>query len=328
MLPSEKVSREFILKKDVYSDENLGKRPEERTTEELLKCCIININKPQGPSSHLVTEYVSQILGETKAGHSGTLDPNVTGCLPVAVGRATRIVQLLQTTGKEYICLMHLHADIPEAELRKVIGEKFIGKISQLPPVRSAVKRELREREIYYLEILEIQGRDVLLKIGCEAGTYIRKLVHDIGLELKAAAHMLQLKRTKVGPFNDSNMVTLQDLRDAFFYYNKGNDKRLRGMLFPIEKAVEHIPKVVILDSAVESVCHGANVNTPGIAQFHSDIKKNDLVAVMTLKGELVAYGNALMDASMMMSSKGTAVNVHKVFMLPGTYLIRKNKAS
>jgi H/ACA ribonucleoprotein complex subunit 4 len=150
------------------------------------------VDKPSGPTSHQISAYVKDILAIDKAGHSGTLDPKVTGVLPVTTGRATKGVQLLIKAGKEYVALMHIHKDIDEAEVRKAC-EEFIGKIQQLPPIRSSVKRQLRTRSIYYFEIIEIEGRDVLFRVGCEAGTYIRKLIHDLGQRLGCGAHMVTL---------------------------------------------------------------------------------------------------------------------------------------
>src|SRR3989344_5778449 len=162
---------------------NFGKFPEERTPEELINYSIVNIDKPKGPSSHQVSDYVQKILGIDKAGHSGTLDPNVTGVQPIATGRATRITEFFLTAPKEYVCLMHLHKPVEESALRQTIDE-FTGKITQLPPVKSAIKRVERVREIYEFEILEIREQDILFRVKCQAGTYIRKLCHDLGKKL------------------------------------------------------------------------------------------------------------------------------------------------
>ena len=142
----------------------------------------------------------------------------MTGVLPIALEKATRIVQILLKAGKEYICLMHLHKEISEQDIRETV-KKFTGEIKQLPPVKSAVKRQERFREIYYFNILEIQDKDVLFKIGCQAGTYIRKIVHDFGLSLNIGANMQQLIRTKAGPFTDKTWTTLHDLKDAYELY-------------------------------------------------------------------------------------------------------------
>src|SRR3989344_4634623 len=181
-LPFER-ERNVIVREEAETDPKHGKIPEERTVEENLDFGILNLNKLQGPTSHQVSDYVKKILKVKRAGHSGTLDPNVTGVLPIALNRGTRVLKTLLKAGKEYICLMHLHDDISEDKIRKA-AIKLIGKIIQKPPVRSAVKRVERTREVYYLEILEIDGKDVLFKVGCEAGTYIRTLCIQIGREL------------------------------------------------------------------------------------------------------------------------------------------------
>jgi len=322
-LPFEKEKRQVLVKKaDATTSEKFGCRPEDRKTEELVQYGIVNVDKPAGPTSHQVTSYVRDILGVKKCGHSGTLDPNVTGVLPIAIGRATRIVQLLLTAGKEYVCLMHLHKDVDEKRLREACTE-FTGKIKQLPPVRSSVKRQVRERTVYYFDILEIDGKDVLFKAGTQAGTYIRKLVSDIGGRI-GGAHMLELRRTKVGPFSekDGTLVTLQDISDAYHYYkNEGNDKLIRKIIQPVEKAVEHMPKLWITDSAVESICHGAPLHMPGVVKLETGIEKGDKIAIMTLKEELVAYGLAGEDSeTILKSERGLAAKAEAVFMKEGTY--------
>lgn len=184
-----------------------------------------------------------------------------------------------------------------------------------MPPVRSAIKRQLREREIYYLTIIEIDGRDVLFKVGCEAGTYIRKLCTDIGEKLGTSAHMAELVRTKAGPFKAENMITLHDLKDAF------EENKLNKLIQPIEKAVEHLPKIWVLDTSVDSLCHGALLSTPGISKLESGINQNDLVAIFTLKNELICIGKAKMNSqNMLRQEKGIAINKIKVFMERGTY--------
>jgi len=315
----EDIKREILVKKETETDWNYGKDPEKRDIEELINYGIVNINKPSGPTSHQVSDYVQKILGIKKSGHSGTLDPGVTGVLPTALGKATRIVQTLLNAGKEYICLMYLHKPISEKEIKDKLKE-FTGKIKQLPPIRSAVKRRLRTREIYYMNILEIDGQYVLFKIGCEAGTYIRKLVHDFGKSLSTGAHMVQLIRTKAGPFNDLSWHSLHDLKDAYEFYREGNEKEIRNVILPIERAVEHLPKIWVHDSAVNSLCHGASLNVPGISKLnHFD--KEETVAVLTLKNELIGLGvSRMMSEDVMKKEKGFAVKMNKIFMDRNVY--------
>ncbi len=324
LLPFERIKREILVKKEAKTDEKLGCNPEERKTEEIITYGVVNINKPQGPTSHQVSDYVQKILNIKKSGHSGTLDPNVHGVLPVALGRSTRIVQTLLTSGKEYVGIMHLHKDIEEAKLNEIIKNNFTGKIKQIPPIKSSVKRVRREREIYYFEILEKDEKDALFIVGCQAGTYIRKLIHDLGQKLRIGAHMLELRRTKAGPFDEKTLCTLQDLTDAFYFYkSENNDKFLRKVIQPVENAVRHLPKIWVFDTTVDTLCHGANLNVPGISKLNSGINENDIVAIMTLKEELVALGSARMNSEKIIKDeKGMAVKTDKVFMEPGTYKI------
>lgn len=245
----------------------------------------------------------------------------MTGVLPIALGKGTRVVQTLLPSGKEYVCLMYLHDAVKPAEILRAV-EKFTGKIKQLPPRRSAIKRQLRSREIYYLDILEIQGQHVLFRIGCEAGTYIRKICSDFGKYLKVNAHMAQLVRTKAGPFNDGSWISLHDLKDAYAVWKEdGNDKIIRKCILPFEFAVSHLPKVWVFDNAVDSLCHGASLSVPGVSKVNSDIKKGDLIAVFTLKDELVCLSNALMSSEdIVKSEKGLAFKTSKVFMEPNVY--------
>ncbi|MFH1054242.1 MAG: RNA-guided pseudouridylation complex pseudouridine synthase subunit Cbf5 [Candidatus Woesearchaeota archaeon] len=321
LLPFENLTRTVIVKRKADSDPKYGGDPNNRSILELINYGIINIDKPKGPTSHQVSDYLQKILKISKAGHSGTLDPKVTGVLPIATGRATRIVETLLKSGKEYVGILHLHKETSERELMKVVKE-FTGRIKQLPPIKSAVKREERYRKIYYLEILEFDGKDALFRVGCQAGTYIRKLCHDIGKKLGCGANMAELRRTKAGPFKDENLITLHDLTDAYWYFkNEDNEKYLRKVILPIENAVSHLAKIWVLDSTVDSVCHGSDLKVPGIARFESDIQPDDRVAIMTLKNELVALGfSAMTSADIIKKDKGIVIKVNKVFMLPGTY--------
>lgn len=322
-LPFEKTKREVMTRIDAVTDDKFGCDPYKRPILEHIDYGIITIDKPAGPTSHQVSAFVKHILHLKKAGHSGTLDPRVTGILATAVGRGTRIVQALLPAGKEYICILHLHSPFDEAKLRDVIAKKFIGKIKQLPPIKSAIKRQMRFRKIYYFDILDIKDQDVLFCVGCQAGTYIRKLCHDIGEAMGTGGHMAELRRTKAGPFNENtNMCTLQDLKDAYFYYEeKGDESKLRKLVKPVEEATAHLGKVWVNDMAVDTICHGATLKVPGIAKVESDIQVDEMVAIMTLKNELVALGQSKMiTKDMVRLKRGVAVKASQVFMKTGTY--------
>jgi H/ACA ribonucleoprotein complex subunit 4 len=321
LLPFEIKERAILVKRHMETSPKYGCNPDERPLKELLDYGVVNIDKPKGPTSHEVSAFVQKILNIKKSGHSGTLDPIVTGVLAVAIGRATRIVQSLLTAGKEYVGVMHLHKEVDLNDLKEIISSHFSGKIKQLPPIKSAIKRQLRERSIYYFDVLEIDGQDVLFRTGVEAGTYIRKLCHDIGKKLGCGAHMAELRRTKAGPFKEDSLITLHDLTDAFYYYNEGNDKFLRACIQPIENAIKHLPKIWVLDTTIGTIVHGVNLKVPGVSKLNTGINDGDTVAVMSLKEELVAVGVAKMGSnSILKKDRGVAVRIEKVFMQEGVY--------
>ena len=318
--PFEKRKYEVYKRGEEQTNPEWGKKPQDRSMEELLDYGLIILNKPAGPTSHQTVDFLKNILNIDKAGHSGTLDPNVTGVLVITLGKATRVVEVLLHGGKEYICLMHLHAPVEESLIRTTIKD-YMGKIEQMPPKRSAVKRQLRTREIYYLEILEIEGKDVLFRVGCEAGTYIRTLCVDLGKKMNSRGHMQELVRSKVCTFTDKEWVTLHDLKDAWEEYKEGNDTTIRKIIHPFERAVAHIPKIYVSDFAVDSIAHGAFLSVPGIVKVESDIDIGDTVALMSLKGELVGISTAKMNAqNIWKQQKGVAVGETKVFIDLGVY--------
>jgi len=314
----------WLIKSEAESDEAYGKRPNERSIDELIKNSVVIVDKHSGPTSHQVTRWVGEIFGVEKTGHAGTLDPAVTGVLPVALDEATKAMSVLMGVDKEYVGVMRLHKEIDEAVLRDSI-QNFVGKIIQRPPVKSAVARVEREREIYFFDILEIggeSGRDVLFHVGCQAGTYIRKLCHDLGQTLGAGAHMTELRRTRAGPFTEQQAHNLIEIKDAYeFWKEKGDESRLRKILIPIEYAILHVKRIFVKDSAVDTVCNGSPVYAAGIARIQKEIARGEVVAVYTLKEELVALGIAKMTSEQMMKAKrGTAVRTDRVFMKRGTY--------
>lgn len=311
----------FLVIEEVEPDERYGCHPSKRSIEEHIRKGFVCIDKPIGPTSHEIDVWVRKILGVAKTGHAGTLDPRVTGVLPVFIESATKLVKFIQESGKEYVCLMRLHGDAKEKEIREVFG-MFTGKIFQKPPLKSAVKKQLRVREIYSMEILEISGRDVLFRVSTESGTYIRKLCKDMGEVLGVGAHMQELRRTRSGNFGEEECYTLQDLLDAYvFWKEEGEEKYLRQIIKPMELAVANIPKVVVKDTAVDAICHGANLSIRGVAYVEKSVKEGETVAVVTAKGELVALGRALMSAEKMAEmKKGFVVDIERVIMERGVY--------
>ena len=320
-LPSDEPEQLLIKSQDI-TNPDYGYDPKERDIKTLLEYGVINLDKVSGPSSHEVVSWVRKILNTTNAGHGGTLDPKVTGVLPCALGKATRVLSALLSAGKEYIGIMNLHSDESVQRIEKIF-KLFSGKIYQRPPIKSSVVRKLRIREIYYTEVLEIDGPRVLFRIGCEAGTYVRKFCFDLGEALCSGAHMLELRRTRVGPFKEGdNLVTLQDLKDAYTIYQlEGEDKYLMRMIFPMEKMVSHLPKIFVRDSAVDALCHGANLAAAGCCYIDARINPGIQVAYMTLKNELVGFGIASKNAIAILKAKsGIVVKTDKIFMNRGIY--------
>jgi H/ACA ribonucleoprotein complex subunit 4 len=313
---------ELLHKSEGETDPEYGCKPHKRPIEEHISKGVINLDKPSGPTSHEIDSWVKRILSADKTGHGGTLDPRVTGILPIGIDQATRAVHLLLEAPKEYVCLMRLHEEVEDCRIAEILRE-FQGKIFQTPPVKSAVKRELRVRKIYYVNLLEMGEKNVLFRIGCEAGTYIRKYCHDIGEALGSGAHMAELRRTRAGPFcEDETLKTLQDLTDAYHEWKEEEDEStLRQIILPFERAAAHLPKVIIRDSAVDAVAHGADLAAGGIISLSPNIAKRNTVALETLKGELVAAGISLYNTPEIIDkNKGIMVDIKKVFMEPGTY--------
>ena len=310
------------MKRRGKTDPAYGTSPRERGLEMHLRLGAINLDKTSGPTSHEIVAWVKRILEVDKAGHSGTLDPKVTGILPVLLGDATRVMETLLMAGKEYICLMHVHKPVPKRRIIEVCGQ-FVGPILQKPPLKSSVVKELRTRTIYYLEVLEIEEQHVLMRVGCQSGTYIRKLCYDIGLALGTGANMEELRRTRAGPFReDDTLATLHQLMDAqMAYKERGDESLLRRVIQPVEAALAHLPRLEIADNAVDAICHGAPLAAPGLLSLETGIGRGDDVVLFTLKGEAVAIARAeLSSEEMLVSSSGIVAATERVIMEPGTY--------
>lgn len=309
------------VKSEGETDPKYGCSPTARPIEEHIRKGIVNVDKPAGPTSHQVSAWVKDMFHLTKAGHSGTLDPNVTGVLPIGLEEGTKVLQGLLLAGKQYVTLMKLHGDTTNSQIKKTFSY-FKGEIYQRPPLKSAVKRELRTRHIYAINYMEREGEYVLYTVDCEAGTYIRKLCHDVGLILGVGAHMQELRRTRAGPFTEESIVTMTDLRDAMENYREKRDEtQLRKLVQPMEASVDHLPKIWLKDSAVGAVSHGAHLAAPGVAKLTDNIRKKDTIALMTLKGELVALARALEETQRIMSmNKGEVAAPDRVIMHPDTY--------
>lgn len=320
--------------------------PADRSLQELLEFGVVNIDKPPGPSAHQVAAWVRDLTddalgrlpatdtiseearaesGISDAAHAGTLDPKVTGCLPILTGDATRLAQVFLVGPKEYVAVLELHRPVP-ADLDSVI-DSFEATVYQKPPRKSAVARRLRRREIYELEIIETEDRRVFLRIKCESGTYIRKLCHDLGLALGTGAHMGDLRRTGTTPFDDTTLVTLHDYVDALEWAIEDHPEPLRSIIHPAERALSHLPQVTIAESAAVEVAHGAPVYAPGVLGIdepaqdrNSERRENSsnatadspLVACLTPAGTGICLGRLVGDPS---ASTGIVVELERVLV-------------
>ncbi|USZ72049.1 RNA-guided pseudouridylation complex pseudouridine synthase subunit Cbf5 [Natronosalvus halobius] len=302
--------------------------PEERSPAALLQFGVVNLDKPPGPSSHQVSGWLRDTVAETleatgsepidRASHAGTLDPKVTGCLPIMLGHATRLAPVFLEGHKEYVAVLECHAPVPH-DAESVI-EEFEGPIYQKPPRKSAVSRRVRVREIYRLEVLETSDRQVLLRIRCESGTYVRKLCHDLGLALGTGGHMGHLRRTATTPFDDRTLHSARDFLDALAFWLEDDDPDpLLDVVEPAERILADVPRVTIAPSAAESVATGAPVYAPGVlevddAAVDATNRGDDdpLVACCTPDGAAVCLGRLVGDHE---ADSGTVVALERVLV-------------
>lgn len=319
--PLSLAPRKRLVKAEAATDAAHGCAPEARPIKDHIRLGAVPLDKPAGPTSHQVVAWIKEALQLGKAGHGGTLDPGVTGALPVALEDATRGVKALLLAPKEYVAVMRLHGDVPRRRLEQLV-EEFTGPIYQTPPLKAAVKKELRVRTIYAHHVLEFEGREALLKVSCEAGTYIRKLCTDMGIALGVGAHMAELRRTRTAGVHERDLVTLHDLRDAWEWYKQdGDEAELRRVVWPLERLLGHLPRIVLRDSAVDALCHGAKLAVPGIAELDEGIEPGQVVLLLTLKGEAVAMATAVLGSQAILDAKeGIAADPLRVLMDPGTY--------
>ncbi len=294
--------------------------PADRSVDARRSFGVVNLDKPPGPSAHEVTAWVRDLLEVDRAAHAGTLDPGVTGCLPILTGTATRMAETFHHSDKEYVARVKLHGEPPRS--LEAILDAFTGPIYQTPPRKSAVVRERRVRELYALELLERRGRDLLLRIRAERGTYIRKLCHDLGLALGTGAHMDELRRTAAGSFDDRTLVTLQELTDALAYHQDGRSEpplAITNLLLPAERAIAELPALTVARSAAREIATGAPVYAPGIIDYDDTLAtgtdtEDPLVACYLPNGAVVCLGHLVGDPA---ADSGQVISLAHVLIDP-----------
>ncbi|KAL7720102.1 Centromere/microtubule binding protein cbf5 [Entamoeba marina] len=275
------------IKTGHYTPVSSGHSPINRPLKEHFKYGVINLDKPANPSSHEVVAWLKRILKVEKTGHSGTLDPAVTGCLIVCIERATRLVKSQQDAGKEYVCVF----------------QTLTGALFQLPPVIAAVKRTLRIRTIYDTELLEINKEEglAMFRTKCQAGTYMRTLCVHLGFLLGTGAHMEELRRVRSGNLSEGEgMVTLHDVLDGMYLYdNHGDESYIRHCVKPLETLLTKYKKVVVKDSTI-----------------FKDITMGEVIVLITTKGEAIALGVAKMTSEEMnICEYGVVASIKRVIM-------------
>lgn len=302
-----------------------GCSPLKRPLQEYMRYGCINLDKPANPSSHEIVAWIKRILRVEKTGHSGTLDPKVTGCLIVCIDRATRLVKAQQSAGKEYVGIVRLHSAIENDAVLARAVETLRGALFQRPPLISAVKRQLRIRTIYESKLIEYDDERHLgvFWVSCEAGTYIRTLCVHLGLLVGVGGHMQELRRVRSGILSENeHMVTMHDVLDAQYMYDTHKDESyLRRAVLPLEVLLTNFKRIVVKDSAVNAICYGAKLMIPGLLRFADDIEVGTEVIMMTTKGEAVAVGIAQMTTAVMATvDHGVVAKIKRVVMERDTY--------
>jgi H/ACA ribonucleoprotein complex subunit 4 len=267
---------------------------------------VIIIDKPCGHTSHEITTFVKKMTGASRAGHAGTLDPGVSGVLPVALGRATKLLRYIAGKDKTYVGIIKFRNIMKKEEIEKLFSQ-FTGEIVQTPPKISAVRKRPRKRHVYHLKLLEVKGRLALFEAKVAAGTYIRTLCEDIGKKC-GGARLEELRRTAVGKITEGESFTMYDLIDALWLCKK-DETLLQKMLRAPESLID-LPKVFIKESALESVLSGAQVMAPAVESM-DDVEAGERVA-MYCKDRFIGVGIAQKSKGEL-EKKGLAVMLERV---------------
>ncbi|QQP55889.1 Uncharacterized protein FKW44_000359 [Caligus rogercresseyi] len=301
-----------------------GSSPLQRDITSYVKSGYINLDKPANPSSHEVVAWIKRILRVDKTGHSGTLDPKVTGCLIVCIDRATRLVKSQQSAGKEYVCIYRLHESVDRKRLQQEFG-RLKGALFQRPPLISAVKRQLRVRTVYESKLIEHDDeRNMgIFWVSCEAGSYVRTICVHMGLLLGCGGQMQELRRVRSGIQGEGDgLSTMHDILDAQWLYDRHKDEAyLRRVVRPLEALLTGHKRIIMKDSSVNAVCYGAKIMLPGVLRYEDGIELNEQIVVCTTKGEAICLGIAQMTTSNMCScDHGVVAKIKRVIMERDTY--------
>jgi H/ACA ribonucleoprotein complex subunit 4 len=284
----------IILDSEAKTDDEIGKIPDMRTVEERLEAGFILLDKAAGPSSHQVASWARDMFGLERLGHGGTLDPFATGVLPLMAGKSMKLTKKILTHNKTYICVFRFASE-PDSKMLEEVMSNMTGRVFNVPPEISAVKIQVRSRRIFTFEKLDIKNNQMVARVECEAGTYIRTMARDMGLLLNMKVELKELRREVSGIFKLEDCVTLQQLADAYWLWKElSQPEALLRIIHPIEKLLLDYPSVTVKDSAAAALSHGAPLLRPGIVSIDPAIGDGRDIVVNTMKGETVGIVNML----------------------------------
>ena len=285
-----------ILDSEAGTDPHFGTMPDERTIEQLLASGFILVDKPAGPTSHQLAAWARDLFGLQRLGHGGTLDPFATGVLPLMAGRCMKITNKVLKHRKSYIAVFRFKTPPTEGQLDEIMG-KMTGRIYNVPPEVSAVKVQVRTRRIFKFERLDFNEKDMVARITCEAGTYIRTMARDMGLMLGSPVELKELRREHSGVFSLDDCVTMDAVADAVWLWKECVDaSALMRIVQPIEKLLADVPRCVVKDSAVAALTFGAPLLRPGIVSVPAGIPSGEDILITSIKGEAVGFVKLTVD--------------------------------
>ena len=279
-----------VLDDSPSTNEAFGTVPDDRTLEQRLASGFILVDKPAGPTSHQLAAWARDLLGLDRLGHGGTLDPFATGVLPLMAGRCMKITNKILKHQKSYIAVFRFRQEPDIAALKSAMAS-MTGRIYNVPPEVSAVKVQVRTRTVETFELLDTDGNDVVARIRCEAGTYIRTMARDLGLVLNTPVSLKELRREHSGIFGLEHCVTMDQLADAVWLWKEcGQEEALKAIVHPIEKLLVDVPSCQIKDSAVAALAYGAPLLRPGLVSIPKHLKKGTELLVTSMKNEAVGF--------------------------------------
>jgi len=315
------VSKTIILDDAASTDDAIGTYPDQKTIEQRLESGFFLLDKGAGPTSHQVAAWVRDMLELPRLGHGGTLDPFATGVLPLMSGKAMRLTKQILEHDKTYIAVFQFKNDVEQDALDAVM-EQLTGRIYNVPPEISAVRVQVRTRKIHDFSLLDQSSKRIVARIRCEAGTYIRTMARDMGLLLDQPVELKELRREDSGRFTLDDCVQLHEIADAVWLWKECNEREaLLRMLHPTEKLLAGLPRIVVKDSAVAALAHGAPLLRPGIVSIPSDLTSGQNVLVTSMKGEAVCFVKVNCDSeSITNMEKGEIARPSAVLMNDDVY--------